>query len=160
MSTQGLQTTMALTLLSSQIIVTRDLIKSLLAWKFTLFLYLATEQQTASTGETEDTHYTVSPMHMIRASRCQAWDVQSNCLKPINTHPPPHACEINPKATQVFPSYCFWKNSAQMHSQLWSSSDCVLPSRPFHSALSVTMRRSPAGGIACFSRVVRLQHPA
>lgn len=94
--------------------MTRGLINSLLAWNPAHFFYLISEGKRASTGETEDTHCTVWPMYMIWAPRCQVWDAQSNPLKSIIT--PTHTCEINPKSTQVFPSYYYWKNSIQIHS--------------------------------------------
>lgn len=112
-STQGLQTTTALTLLSSQI-MTRDLMKSLLVWKLTQFLHLVKEYKTASTGETEGTRGTMSLVYKLWAPRCKVWDAQSNRLKPTIT--PPHPCDINPKSTQAFPSYYCQQNSTQIRS--------------------------------------------
>lgn len=77
-------------------------------------------------------------------------------------HHYPHTlpCEINCKPTQVFPSYCKWKNAAQTHNCFQPSTNCMFSSWPFCSALSITTGSSPMGGEACSSSTLSMDWTA
>lgn len=129
--------------------MTRGLIKSLLAWNPAHFFCLVSERKAASTGETEDTQCTVSPVYVIWAPRCQAWEAQSNRPKPIAT---PHLpVTLTPSQPKRFPATTTGRTQPKFTASFSHPQTAYFSGGPFCSALSITMRCSPVGGEACFS---------
>lgn len=73
-------------------------------------------------------------MHCVTRVRDLSTPLPSvgSTVEPPEAHRyPTPTCDINPKSTQAVPSYYYWKNSAQIHSEFQPSPNCVFFRRTF-----------------------------